>query len=219
MQTSSSFIHIITYSSYGHIPIEWKIHRIIFLYSKQLYAGDPISVKNYRPISLLSNTSKVLEHLVYNKIIDYVSNIICPSQFGFTEKSSTLQQILVFLDVIINSSTQIDVIYLYIWKAFDSVSYSILLEELWSIGITGNLWAWFKNYLMDRFQKVSLNNNLSKTLPVVSGVNDITSSIQHNHLLQFADVLKLFHLLPTIYFFKRIYKCIIQLDNFCTFEF
>jgi len=69
-----------------------------------------------------------------------------------------------------------------------------LLEKLWSIDITGTLWAWFKNYLMDRFQKVSINDNLSKTLPVVSRVNDITSTIQHNHLLQFADVLKLFHL-------------------------
>jgi len=78
--------------SYGHIPTEWKIHKIIPLFK----AGDPSSVKNYRPISFLSNTSKVLEHLVYNKIINYVSNIIGPSQFGFTEKSSTLQQMLVF---------------------------------------------------------------------------------------------------------------------------
>jgi len=99
---------------------------------------------------------------------------------------------LVLLDVIINSSTQIDVIYLDIWKAFDSVSHSILLSKLRSISITGTLWAWFENYLVDHFQRVSINNNLSKTLPVVSGVpqgsipgpilfliyiNDITSSI------------------------------------------
>ena len=36
--------------------------------------------------------------------------------------------------------------------------------------ISGNLWLWFKNYLTNRFQFVSINNPHSHLLPVISGV-------------------------------------------------
>ena len=77
---------------------------------------------------------------------------------------------LIFTDQIINSPLQTDVIYLDISKAFDSVSHSILLVKLWSVGITGTLWSWFKNYLANHYQRVSINNCYSDLLPVVSGV-------------------------------------------------
>ena len=86
------------------------------------------------------------------------------------KNSSTLQQMLVFLNYIVNNPTQTDVIYLNIRKAFDSVSHSIMFNKLWSVGITGGLWAWFKEYLTNCFQKVSINNSLSNALPVISGV-------------------------------------------------
>ena len=151
---------------YGIIPSGWKVHKIVPVFK----AGDPSSFRNYRPISLLSNISKVLERLVYNKIISHVNTSISPLQFGFTEKSSTLQQMLLFIDSIVNHPSQTDVIYLDISKAFDTVSHGILLSKLWYFGISGSLWAWFKNYLSNRYQRVSINNNLSHTLPVVSGV-------------------------------------------------
>ena len=114
-------------------------------------AGDPNSVRNYRPISLQSNTSKVFERLIYNKTITHISKSISPFQFGFTKNCSTLQQLL---DRIVNSPLQTDIIYLDISKAFDTVSHGILFEKLWSIGITSVLWSWFKNYLTNRYQIV-----------------------------------------------------------------
>ena len=44
---------------------------------------------------------------------------------------------LTSLDQIINSPLQTDVIYFDISKAFDTVSHTILLNKLWSIGIAG----------------------------------------------------------------------------------
>ena len=52
---------------YGYLPTDWKIHKIIPIFK----SGDPTLVKNYRPISLLSNTSKVLKRIIYDKIIDH----------------------------------------------------------------------------------------------------------------------------------------------------
>ena len=129
------------------------------------------------------------------------------------KRSSTLQQMLVFLNHIVNNPAQTDVIYLDICKAFDTVSHSLLLRKLWLAGITGSLWAWFKAYLTNCVQKVSINNSLSDTLPVVSGVpqgsilgpilflicmNGITEFVQHSHLLQFADDTKYFKSVSSI---------------------
>jgi len=76
-------------------------------------AGDKTSIKNYQPISLLSYTSKILERLVFNKIINHLATQISPSQFGFIK--GTLQRLLVFFDFLPNSSTQVDTIYLDIY--------------------------------------------------------------------------------------------------------
>ena len=113
---------------------------------------------------------------------------------------------LIFLDQIINSPSQTDVIYFDISKAFNTVSHSILLNKLWSIGITGTLWSWFKEYLSNRYQKVIINNSFSDSLPVVSGVpqgsilgplflvyiNDMSSYINHSQFLKFANDTKCF---------------------------
>ena len=93
------------------------------------------------------------------------------------------------------------------------MSHSILLNKLWSISITGTLWSWFKEYLSNRYQRVIINNSLSDSLPVVSGVaqdsildpllflvyiNDMSSYINHNQFLKFADDTKCFLLINTL---------------------
>ena len=83
-------------------------------------------ITNYCPISLLSNISKVLECLIYYKIIHHVTPYIEPIQFGFMSNRSTIQQLLIFLHEIFCSKYQTDTIYLDISKAFDSVSAHLL---------------------------------------------------------------------------------------------
>ena len=126
---------------YGYLPRDWKIHKIIPVFK----SGDPTQVKNYRPISLLSNISKVLERIIYNKLIDHVSCQINPAQFGFMQNRSTTQQLLLFLSNAFTAHHQLDTIYLDISKAFDTICHAHLLQKLSTFNISGNLWLWFKS--------------------------------------------------------------------------
>ena len=148
------------------IPLEWQTHCITPIFK----AGDKNSVINYRPISLLCILSKLLEHIIYDKVIKHASNRISDSQFGFMKNQSTLQQLLVFFDTIYKANkTQIDV-YLDFAKAFNWVPHNELLSKLWSIEITKDLWLWFKSYLTGRCQCIRINGSCSNFLPVLSGI-------------------------------------------------
>ncbi len=67
--------HLLSVSlQYSIIPSEWKIHCIASP-NTQVYS-DKSLVSNYRPISLLSSVSKVLERLVYNKVFDQLFPVL-----------------------------------------------------------------------------------------------------------------------------------------------
>ena len=63
--------------------------------------------------------------------------------------------------------------YIAILTSVDSVSHLHLLDKLTSFNISGRLWLWFRAYLTNRFQYVSVDNQFSQLLPVESGVAGI----------------------------------------------
>ena len=126
----------------------------------------------YFPISLLCIISKVLEKISFNVSIKYLSNSFTPHQFGFLPGRSTLQQLLLFINELLEAKRTnkvSDVIYLDFKKAFNSVTHTKLLHKIRSFGITGTLFNWFVAYLSNRVQYVQFNNSLSEFLPVLSG--------------------------------------------------
>ena len=127
--------------SQSYIPADWRLHLIKPIFK----SGDRSLVQNYRPISLLCVCSKVLERIVFNHILHFVKERISKHQFGFMLHKSTLQQLLLLLNSIVESSRkslQTDLIYLDFKKAFDSVPHNELLLKLWNIGVTGNTSKW-----------------------------------------------------------------------------
>ena len=91
--------HILNLSmSNGVVPRHMKIAKVVPIFKK----GDPQLLTNYRPISLLSSFSKILEKLVYIRVIKFFNrtNIFSHFQFGFRAKHTTTHAILHFIDKI-----------------------------------------------------------------------------------------------------------------------
>ena len=77
-----------------YVLSEWRTHCVTPIFK----SGNKHNVANYRPISLLCVTSKVLERLVFNHVIGYLTKHLSNLQFGFMTGRSSLQQLLLFMN-------------------------------------------------------------------------------------------------------------------------
>lgn len=155
----------------GIVPQELKIAKIIPIYKDD----DPAVFNHYRPISILPALSKILEKLVYKRLIEHLNkhNIIYTHQYGFRKKHSTYMAITHLINEIYKAKDRKENtigIFLDLSKAFDTVNHHILLQKLSHLGIKNNALLWFTSYLKDRQQSVSYNGTNSPFLPLLCGL-------------------------------------------------
>ncbi len=130
----------------GKVPTEWKYANIVPVPK----TSETRIINNYRPISLLSLVSKVLEHVVHARILYIVKPLLHPQQHGFRSQRSCITQLLDVVNNIgkaLDCGKEIDMIYLDFSKAFDSVPHDKLIVKLQQFGITGPLLDWYSYYL------------------------------------------------------------------------
>ena len=157
--------------SNGIYPDFFKKARVVPIHK----ADDKHCINNYRPISTLHFLNKVFEKLMYKRLICFLDhfNILYERQFGFLSKRSTADAMLQFTDEVyntFNNNKYLIAIYLDFSKAFDTVDHNILLGKLNLIGVRGVILSWFKSYLCNRSQFVSVSGAASDTRAVEIGV-------------------------------------------------
>jgi hypothetical protein len=155
----------------GLFPQQIKIAKVVPL----LKAGHWSLPENYRPISLLSCFSKILEKVVGKQLTSFLkyNNILSPSQYGFRKNHSTLHpmvHLMNFASESLNKKETAIAIFCNLRKAFDTVNHSVLFPKLNTIGIRGVELEWFKNNLSDCKQFVFLDGKSSSLLEILLGV-------------------------------------------------
>ena len=150
----------------GIIPSEWKSVNIVPIYKQ----GDKAVVSNHRPISLICLTAKIMEQLIQDELLCRTQEFISMEQHGFLSSRSCSTNLVTLTDNIASNlynNIGTDIIYFDFAKAFDSVNHDLLLSKLKNkFNIDARLLKFLVNYLKNRRQRVTLENECSDFLPV-----------------------------------------------------
>ena len=184
-------------------PSILKIAKVLAIFKK----GDKLDADNYRPISLLSNLSKIIEKLMHKKLYFYLEQIkvFYHFQFGFRNQHSTTHKLIEITEKIreaFDKGLFACGVYLGFEKAFDTVNHEILPSNLQHYGVTGIANDWMRSFLTNRKQYTSINGYDSTPQDIPHGVpqgsvlgsllfilfiNDLHTSVKTNKVHHFAD--------------------------------
>ena len=124
----------------GFVPPDFKRARVTALFK----SGDRADPANYRPISVGSVFSLILEKIVCHRITHYMetNNIFSGNQFGFRRGSCTSHAALQLVNTVqhdYSTGFSTAIAFIDIKDAFPSVDHAILLRKLEHYGIGGNV--------------------------------------------------------------------------------
>jgi len=113
--------------------------------------GDLSSILNYRPIALATIFSKILEHIILDRIYEHLDST--DNQFGFKRKHNTLMPVLLLKEILRfyrDHNTNMYICFLDATKAFDRGDYAVLFQKLLSRNVPGYivkfLWNWYSKH-------------------------------------------------------------------------
>ena len=172
LSSSICFIFNRSFQS-GRFPSCFKVANIIPIPK----CSHPLSISDYRPISMLPILSKLLERLVVKKVIvPLVIDRVSTSQFAYLPRlgSGTIpalvtvhHKIVHFLD---SSPGAVRLLSTDFSKAFDKLPHHVILDACRRFDLPDSIVGWVSSFLSNRKQRVFINSKVSEWVSIPSGV-------------------------------------------------
>ena len=156
---------------FSHFPKDCKVAKLKPLYKK----GTKTDPKNFRPISLLPIVSKIIEKVMHDQTMNYLteSKILYRHQSGFRKNHSTVTFLTYLTDKILtgfDSGLLTRVILIDLQKAFDPINHDILLRKMAVLRFSDRSINWFQLYLSNRSFRVNIQGKYSRIAKIDCGV-------------------------------------------------
>lgn len=174
----------------GKVPQRLKKTIIKSLYKGK---GSKNMVTNYRPISIISATSKLFEHIMYIRLSRYLENssLLSDHQYGYRKSRSTQSAVLHLTNNVKVSGDKkllTGLVFIDFQKAFDSINHNLLIKKLQEVGVKDNNLSWFRSYFDKREFCVKNGSSMSHTrimergTPQGSSLSGLLFSIYINNI-------------------------------------
>ena len=155
----------------GIFPDAFKLSKVIPLFKK----GDSSLLVNYRPISLLPTISKVFERVIHDQMYEYFNqfNLLAEQQYGFRKQHSTEYAAIKLIDHVskeMEAGKTPTSVYIDLSKAFDTLTFEVLLYKLKYYVVTDTAFDLLKSYLTNRKQYVVFDGCQSEHVEIYTGV-------------------------------------------------
>ena len=169
------------------MPEEWKESIIVPIHKK----GDKTDCNNYRGISLLPTSYKILSNILLSRLTPYATEIIGDQQCGFRRNRSTIDHIFCIRQILEKKweyNEDGHQLFIDFKKAYDTVRREVLYKILIEFGIPKKLVRLIKMSLNETYSRVRVGKNVSDRLPISNGLRqgDALSPLLLNFALEYA---------------------------------
>ena len=158
----------------GEFPTKLKLARVTPIYKGK---GKKSDRNSYRPISTLPIVGKIIEKILYKRLLQEVDKSVglSANQHGFRKGRSTQSALLAFTDFIYkgidNRKGKVGAVFVDLRKAFDSVPILPLLKKLKNrYNLSPYLLAILSDYFINRKMIINLANYSSDAFNIFCGV-------------------------------------------------
>ena len=131
------------------------------------------SKDNYRPVSILSDISKIHERLLFKQISEYFEPILSKFQCGFRKGYSAQHCLLAMLEKwksAVDNKRNFGALLTDLSKVFDCLPHDLLLAKLNAYGFSLPALRLVQSYLSNRKQRTKINSEFSSWEEILFGV-------------------------------------------------
>ena len=171
-QITLPIVHIINTSIDKEIFLDsWKVARVCPIPK----IDNPVTVKDFRPISILPVLSKVYEKVILSQLLNYIekSAVYNLTQSDFHKGHSTTTLLLKFKNDILKFLNRNEItvsVLIDCSEVFDTINHKNLLEKLVSLNFNNRTIKIITSYLTNQQQYVQIDDQTSSKCPVHFGV-------------------------------------------------
>ena len=169
------------------MPVERKESIIVPIYKK----GDKTNCSNYRGISLLPTTYKILSSILFSRLVPHAKEIIGDHQCGFRRNRSSIDHIYCIRQTLEKKweyNEEVHQLFIDFKKAYDSVRREVFYTTVIEFVIHMKLVRLIKMCLTETYSRVRIGKNLSDMFPMRNGLKqgDALSPLLFNCALECA---------------------------------
>ena len=150
-------------------PHDLKLADVTTAYKKKFRS----SKDNYRPVSILSNISKIYERCIYDQIQKFFDQILSKYQCGFRKGYNAQHCLIILIEKwkkSVENGGAFGALLTDLSKAFDCLSHELLIAKLNAYGFDKRSLTLIFNYLSNRKQQVKINDSFSSWSEILFGV-------------------------------------------------